>query len=74
MRTTVFSTKPYDATYLRKAGQGLHDLAFFDLRLTRETAPLAAGSEAVCAFVNDDLGAETLTALANAGVKLVALR
>jgi D-lactate dehydrogenase len=35
---------------------------------------VAAGSEAVCAFVNDDLGAATLQALADIGVRHVALR
>jgi D-lactate dehydrogenase len=35
---------------------------------------LATGFEAVCVFVNDDLGAETLEILAKEGTKLIALR
>nr|MDT0660618.1 2-hydroxyacid dehydrogenase [Micromonospora sp. DSM 115978] len=75
MRVTVFSAKPYDEKFLRAANeQAGHELVFLEPRLSPATAPLAAGSPAVCAFVNDDLGAEVLTALAGAGVKLVALR
>lgn len=75
MRVTVFSTKPYDEEFLRKAGgDGHHDLVFLEPRLNRDTAALAAGSEAVCAFVNDDLGADVLAALSDQGVRFVALR
>ena len=45
-----------------------------DARLRLETAPLAAGCAAVVAFVNDDLSAPVLRALADVGVRLVALR
>ncbi|MFC3493727.1 2-hydroxyacid dehydrogenase [Glycomyces rhizosphaerae] len=75
MRTAVFSTKPYDETYLRGAAEGAgHELLYLEPRLTPDTAALAAGCEAVCAFVNDDLGAKTLTALADRGVRYIALR
>jgi D-lactate dehydrogenase len=75
MQVTVFSTKPYDERFLRAANeQAGHELVFLEPRLSAATAPLAAGSDAVCAFVNDDLGAEVLTALARGGVRLVALR
>lgn len=75
MRVAVFSTKPYDERFLREANREAgHELTFLEPRLTAETAALAAGHEAVCAFVNDDLGAETLTTLAAQGVRLVALR
>jgi lactate dehydrogenase-like 2-hydroxyacid dehydrogenase len=47
---------------------------FFDVRLSLETASLAAGSQVVCAFVNDDLGASVVEELAALGVKLIALR
>jgi len=74
MKVAVFSTKPYDARYLRAASDGKHDLTFFDVRLSPETAPLARGFEAVCAFVNDDLARETIAALASAGPRIIALR
>jgi D-lactate dehydrogenase len=75
MRVAVFSTKPYDERFLRAANdEAGHDLVFLEPRLTPATVPLAAGCPAVSAFVNDDLGAEVLTALAATGVRLVALR
>jgi D-lactate dehydrogenase len=43
-------------------------------RLTLETAPFAAGCDAVCAFVNDDLGAAVLELLHEHAVRHIALR
>ncbi|MDM4722642.1 2-hydroxyacid dehydrogenase [Micromonospora sp. WMMA1363] len=75
MRVAVFSTKPYDRDFLSTANEAAgHELTFLESRLLPQTARLAAGAEAVCAFVNDDLGAPTLTALADVGVRVVALR
>jgi D-lactate dehydrogenase len=74
MRVAVFSTRPFDRQHLEAANAGRHDLAFFDARLTPETAPLAAGADAVCAFVNDDLHSEVIACLSELGVRLIALR
>lgn len=74
MRVAVFSTKTYDRDFLQDANNGQHELVFFEPRLTSETAPLANGFEAVCAFVNDDLKAKVLEVLANGGTRLIALR
>ena len=43
MRVAVFSTKPYDETFLRRANQEVHELIFLEARLTPETAALAEG-------------------------------
>ncbi|MDH3296429.1 MAG: 2-hydroxyacid dehydrogenase [Acidimicrobiia bacterium] len=75
MEVAVFSAKPYDETYLGAAdSNGDHRLRFFQARLGPDTARLAAGFPAVCVFVNDDVGADTLEVLAAEGVRLVALR
>jgi D-lactate dehydrogenase len=75
MRVAVFSTKRYDRESLAAAnGPHGHDLAFLEPRLTPETAPLARGFPAVCAFVNDQLSAPVLATLAEGGTRLVALR
>lgn len=75
MRTAVFSTKPYDKTFLEAANQGHdHDLVFLEPRLTQETTRLAHGFPAVCVFVNDRLDAPVLTDLAREGTRLIALR
>ena len=71
----VFDTKPYDREPLQHAAaNGGIDWRFLEFRLTRETAPLAQGAQAVCIFVNDRLDRPCLEALAAQGVKLVALR
>ncbi|MGF1598295.1 MAG: 2-hydroxyacid dehydrogenase [Acidimicrobiales bacterium] len=75
MRVAVYSTKPYDEQFLLAANDGAgHELRFFESRLTPATVPLAAGAAAVCAFVNDDVGADVLEALAGVGVGLIVLR
>ncbi len=75
MRVAVFSTKSYDRRFLEAANQAFrHDLTFFEPRLKPETAPLADGFPAVCAFVNDVLDAETLKLLQAGGTRLIALR
>lgn len=75
MKVTVFSTKPYDEQFLRKHNPAsAHELVFIENRLTPTTAVLAEGSPAVCAFVNDELGAATLGKLAAGGTKFLALR
>ena len=75
MRIAVFSTRSYDRRFLEAANVGhRHELVFFEPRLTEDTAPLAAGSPAVCAFVNDELGAAALARLREGGTELIALR
>ncbi len=77
MKVSVFSAKSYDRRFLDGANDAAgspHVLSFHEPRLSAETAVLAKGRKAVCAFVNDDLGADTLAALAEVGVRFVALR
>jgi D-lactate dehydrogenase len=75
MRVAVFSTKPYDESFLRAANPSFgHQLTFLEARLSSETAGLAAGFEAVCAFVNDRLDGAALQLLADGGTRVVALR
>lgn len=75
MRVTVFGARSYDRQYLGAANaDGAHELVFLDPDLDVHTAALAAGSDAVCVFVNDRLDAATLEILAGHGVRLVALR
>lgn len=73
MRICVYSTKSYDRTYLSREAGG-HEFVFLEPHLNRRTASLAKGANAVCAFVNDTLDAETLQQLSAAGVRLVLLR
>ncbi|MBD2196763.1 MULTISPECIES: 2-hydroxyacid dehydrogenase [Calothrix] len=75
MKVAVFSTKAYDRQFLEAANNPKqHDLVFFEPRLNRDTAILAAGFPAVCAFVHDQVDASTLEILASHGTHLIALR
>jgi D-lactate dehydrogenase len=75
MRVAVFSTKSYDRQFLEPlAAEAGHELVFFEPRLLKETAVLAHGSPAVCAFVNDQLSAAVLEQLSEGGTRYIALR
>ena len=75
MRASVFSTKSYDRTFFERANRLFgHDLYFIESRLTEQTAGLAKGRPAVCAFVNDELNAAVLDKLAENEVRLIAMR
>ena len=75
MRIAFFDTHRFDRAAFESACVGYdHALTFFEPRLTVQTAGLAAGFPAVCAFVNDTLDAPCLQALAAGGTRLVALR
>ena len=75
MKVAMFDTHRFDREAFEIANQHYsHDLRFFEPRLTRETAMLAAGFPAVCSFVNDRLDRDTLSILHANGVRLIALR
>lgn len=75
IRIAVFDTKPYDRPELERQGKekGI-DFRFFESRLGSDTAALARGCDGVCAFVNDDIGAETIDILVECGARLLAMR
>jgi D-lactate dehydrogenase len=74
MHVAVFSTKSYDRESLAAANADQHRLTFFEPRLTSQSVKLAAGFDAVCCFVNDQLTAAVLESLVAGGTRLVALR
>ena len=73
-KVTVFSTQPYDSESLLQWGGGQFDWHFVSQKLDTVTAAQAAGSEAICVFVNDDLSAAVLDTLAALGIKTIVLR
>jgi D-lactate dehydrogenase len=75
MKIAFFSSKPYEKTFFASANENLgHTINYLDVGLTPLTAALAAGHDAVCAFVNDTLSAPVLEILAKSGVRAIALR
>ncbi len=73
MRVALFSSKAYEKAAFDAANVG-HDLVYFDTHLNHQTALLGVDYPAVCIFVNDQAGAETLEILARGGTRLLALR
>lgn len=72
MRIAFFDTKEYD----RRSFQGVEnfDIQYFESKLSKETAGLTRGFDAVCVFVNDQVDREVLTRLKEEGVRLVSTR
>lgn len=72
---SFFDTKPYDKEYIEKEAKNYpYEIIFHEEKLNKKTAILAQGSDAVCAFVNDDLSEGTLKALEKIGVGMIAMR
>ncbi len=73
----MYSVKPYDRlgfdAALAREGNAL-EVEYLEARLDERTASLAAGSPAICAFVNDDLSEPVLSVLVDGGTRLVAMR
>ncbi|MCC2521177.1 2-hydroxyacid dehydrogenase [Vibrio coralliilyticus] len=71
----VFSAKSYDEASFAKVNKEYgFELHFHEFQLTKKTAKMAHDCQVVCAFVNDDLSAPVLEALAEQGVRLIAMR
>ncbi len=75
MKVAFFDTKPYDKPSFEKYGaeNGIK-FKFFETKLNEDTAELAHGYDAVCAFVNDTVDAAVIDILSDMGVKAVAMR
>lgn len=75
MNIAFFSSQPYEQPFLEAANRNHHHtLTFLTETLTPETVRLAAGHQAICVFVNDQLSRPVLQALAEQGIQLIALR
>ncbi len=70
-----FDTKPYDKKWFDVLCDKYKiELRYIEPRLSADTAQLAQGCSAVCAFVSDLIDAETVDVLTKKGVRAVALR
>lgn len=75
LTVSFYDAKSYDRESFDRANltHGFR-LVYHEEKLNPKTAAFAAGSDAVCAFVNDDIGEDTLKVLSENGIRLVALR
>ena len=73
-RIIFFDIKDYDREFFEKYGKNYnYEMSFFKSRLSLENVHLTKGYDVVCAFTNDDIGKETIDAMAENGVRLLAM-
>lgn len=68
-----YDAKPYDIEYFDKVKEDFK-VKYFESKLNADSAVMAKGMKAVVAFVNDDIGKETIDALIAEGVEVILLR
>ncbi len=72
-KVAFFDAKPYDRKWFDQENTS-YDIHYLETKITLATAQLAAGSDAVVAFVNDNLNAETIDILYGLGIRVIAMR
>ncbi|MDO4273413.1 MAG: 2-hydroxyacid dehydrogenase [Eubacteriales bacterium] len=76
MKILFYGTKNYDEQFFEKllpGFPGIH-MKFIEANIHEETASLAKGYDAICAFVNADLGTPVIEELNRQGVRLILMR
>jgi D-lactate dehydrogenase len=80
MKIAFFGTKDYDRIWFEPLSKGEGpdsfscEIHFFETNINPETAVLAKGYDAVCAFVNSDLSRPVLQVLHELGIRLLLMR
>ena len=80
LKIAFFGTKDYDRIFFteleKEKGPGTYnvDIDYLESRLTKETATLARGHDAICIFVNDEAPKEVIDILNEEGIRLILLR
>lgn len=75
MKIAFYDTKPYDMLWFDKLKEKYDaKIKYFEVKLNADTAALAKGCDCVVVFVNDTVDKETIDALYEMGIRLIALR
>lgn len=75
MKIMFYDTKPYDKIWFQPLSEEMgYKIKFQEVKLNEDTAVLARNYDAVCIFVNDDAGKETIKALQEVGIHTILLR
>ena len=76
-KIAFYDAKPYDRdsfeSELAETGAG-YKMKYIESRLSPDSAILAKGCDAVCAFVNDEITGETIDELYGLGIRVIAMR
>lgn len=74
-KVAFFDAKTYDQTFFNSVNQDYgFEIKYFTPHLTVDTVSIANGFDAICAFVNDVISSEVISALAPTSTRLIALR
>ncbi len=74
-KIAFFDAKPYDKIWFdRLKDEHGFKIKYYENKLNEDTVTMAAGSDAVVAFVNDDINAQVLDFLNQQGIHIIALR
>lgn len=74
-KIAFFGTKPYDEKSFNKVNEDYgFEIKYFKGHLNMNNIVLTQGADVVCVFVNDTVNADVIKAMAENGVKLLALR
>lgn len=75
IKIAFFDTKPYDKIWFDKCSEKYDiKIKYYESKLTPDTAVMAKGCGAVCAFVNDTIDKEVINTLNELGIKFIAMR
>lgn len=74
LKVAFYGAKEYDKIYFCESCDPDIEIRFLATKLTEETAHLAQGYDAVCAFVNDTINSQVCKIFNRHGVSLVLLR
>ena len=76
MKILFYDAKKYDELSFNASLANYPELQldYLEADVSRHTAKLAAGYDAICAFVSSDLSAPVIDRLAEGGIKLILLR
>ena len=72
-KIAFFDSKSYDQITFDEQNTK-YEITYFENRLNEKNAKFAAGYDAVCAFVNDDLNAKCIEKLYELGIRVIAMR
>lgn len=74
-KIAFFDAKPYDKIYFDKYCEEYgFTVKYIEYKLNGETAYMAKGTDAVCAFVNDEINQETIDILHSLNIGIIAMR
>lgn len=73
-KIAMFDAKAYDKKWFDECNQGRYEILYFENKINEQTVGLAQGTDAVCAFVNDDLNKNVISKLEGMGIGIIAMR